>query len=139
MNNFKSLTDSIAISNLVNANGNDVEIFYLDKANYSDLTRDLTFSLSFALKNGHDLGDVKQLIENNYISLGQFKTNADCEDIYDVMQGENWSPLGEARDLIEKKRLCHTSMSVGDVVRVNDQYMFVDMCGFKNLNEVLNK
>jgi hypothetical protein len=33
------------------------------------------------------------------------------------MQGENWSPRGEARPLIEHMGLTHTSMSVGDVLR----------------------
>jgi hypothetical protein len=32
------------------------------------------------------------------------------------MQGEIWSPNGEARDLIESKGLAHTSMCVGDVL-----------------------
>ena len=31
-------------------------------------------------------------------------------------QGEVWSPNGEARDLIRRKGLRHTSMSVGDVI-----------------------
>jgi hypothetical protein len=33
------------------------------------------------------------------------------------MQAEEWSPNGEARDLIRKLGLHHTSMSVGDVAR----------------------
>lgn len=32
------------------------------------------------------------------------------------MQGEVWSPNGEARELIQSKGLQHTSMSVGDVI-----------------------
>lgn len=38
------------------------------------------------------------------------------ERVWVGMQGENWSPNGEARGLIEEKGLRHTSMSVGDVV-----------------------
>ena len=33
------------------------------------------------------------------------------------MQADNWSPHGEARPLIERLGLTHTSMSVGDVLR----------------------
>lgn len=40
----------------------------------------------------------------------------DLESVYFHQQGENWSPNGEARGLIESKGLHHTSMSVGDVV-----------------------
>ena len=35
---------------------------------------------------------------------------------YQAMQGEVWSPNGEARELIQSKGLRHTSMSVGDVI-----------------------
>ncbi|HNS49858.1 MAG TPA: hypothetical protein PKO09_01615 [Anaerolineae bacterium] len=38
-------------------------------------------------------------------------------DAWLQMQGENWSPHGEARPLIEMLDLTHTSMSVGDVLR----------------------
>jgi hypothetical protein len=37
--------------------------------------------------------------------------------VYIQMQGEVWSPQGEARPLIESLHLSHTSMSVGDVAR----------------------
>lgn len=37
------------------------------------------------------------------------------ENLFREMQGEVWSPNGEARDLIQSKGLQHTSMSVGDV------------------------
>lgn len=39
--------------------------------------------------------------------------------LYIAMQGEAWSPKGEANSLIERLGLCHTSMSVGDVVVVH--------------------
>ena len=39
------------------------------------------------------------------------------DDVFRLMQGEIWSPLGEARPLIERLGLFHTSMSVGDVVQ----------------------
>ena len=38
------------------------------------------------------------------------------EHLFHRMQGEVWSPNGEARGLIRSKGLEHTSMSVGDVV-----------------------
>ena len=41
-------------------------------------------------------------------------------DAWLKMQGENWSPHGEARPLIEMLDLTHTSMSVGDVLRDED-------------------
>jgi len=42
------------------------------------------------------------------------------EQVFAALQGENWSSGSEARALIEKKGLQHTSMSVNDVVRDSD-------------------
>ena len=59
----------------------------------------------------------------------------DLEDLFQSMQGENWSPNGEAREMISGKGLQHTSMSVGDVVHEveTDRWFVVDMAGFKEL------
>jgi hypothetical protein len=60
-------------------------------------------------------------------------TGQSLETIYQEMQAEHWSPNGEARKLIESKKLHHTSMSVGDiVVRGNKKYI-VAMFGFREL------
>lgn len=39
------------------------------------------------------------------------------EHVFWQMQGENWSPHGEAREMIRALGLTHTSMYVGDIVR----------------------
>lgn len=61
----------------------------------------------------------------------------ECEAIWLMMQGENWSPNGEARPLIEKKGLRHTSMSVGDaLVEVDSGNVFlVSSVGFKCIRQ----
>jgi hypothetical protein len=41
---------------------------------------------------------------------------ASLDDAFCRMQGENWSPHGEARGLLQSLGLGHTSMSVGDVL-----------------------
>lgn len=54
--------------------------------------------------------------------------------VFDEMQGEMWSPNGEARGLIRSKGLQHTSMSVGDVIVDEDgRVVVVDNIGFKEL------
>jgi len=52
-------------------------------------------------------------------------------DVYREMQGEFWSPNGEARDTIEKAGLQHTSMCVGDIAidQAGNAYM-VDNVGW---------
>ena len=39
--------------------------------------------------------------------------------LYGPMQGDNWSPKGEARSLIAGLGLHHTSMSTGDIFAIN--------------------
>jgi hypothetical protein len=55
----------------------------------------------------------------------------DLEDVFKVMQGEVWSPNGEANGLIVSKGLRHTSMSVGDVVVVGGVISQVAYCGYE--------
>lgn len=42
------------------------------------------------------------------------------DEVYWKMQGEQWSPNGEACSLIERLGLSHTSLSIGDVVQAPD-------------------
>jgi hypothetical protein len=59
------------------------------------------------------------------------------EQCFDLMQGENWSPNGEAWDLIEALGVTHTSMSVGDVaVDENDNAHLVMGMGWKNMGKL---
>ena len=67
-----------------------------------------------------------------HILLGKIK-EIDPEQIFYIMQGEIWSPNGEANELIHSKGLVHTSMSLGDVVVTNGKVMIVDLFGFKTL------
>lgn len=56
------------------------------------------------------------------------------EDVFFLMQGENWSRNGEALSLIEQKKLNHTSMSIGDVIEdeLGDVFI-VEISGFRKL------
>lgn len=47
------------------------------------------------------------------------------EDVYWRMQGEVWSPRGEATPLIKRLGLSHTSLSLGDVVQAPDGLYYV--------------
>lgn len=59
----------------------------------------------------------------------------DKEEVFWQMQGEVWSPNGEAREAIKQLGLSHTSMSVADVIydHKEDKYYFVDTFGFKEV------
>jgi hypothetical protein len=58
-------------------------------------------------------------LDETHAHLGDIRLT-DLEDIYRTMQGEIWSPNGEAKELIQEKGVGHTSMSIGDVVVLQD-------------------
>jgi hypothetical protein len=60
----------------------------------------------------------------------------DLNNVYHKMQGEIWSPNGEAREMLAGKNIKHTSMSIGDIIHncENGDWHVVDRCGFKKLN-----
>jgi len=59
----------------------------------------------------------------------------DLDTVYHDMQGEVWSPHGEARSLIRARGLRHTSMSIGDVAveRSSLKVYLVASIGFEEL------
>ena len=59
-------------------------------------------------------------------------TDSEKEDLFEVLQGENWSPNGEARELIGNLKT-HTSMSVGDVLIQNGDAYMVENFGFAGI------
>jgi len=78
--------------------------------------------------------DVKEVCQHSHVYL--METDAEnLEDLFRNMQGENWSPNGEAREFIKSKRLIHTSMSVGDVAYEIEtgKWYVVDIMGFREL------
>jgi hypothetical protein len=79
------------------------EVYYRHPEGHFKLVKELTFSAT--------CGD--PLFENVCIDLW-------LEEVYRRMQGDCWSPNNEACGLIEELGVEHTSMSVGDIVRVMD-------------------
>jgi hypothetical protein len=55
-------------------------------------------------------------LQTSHVHLCEIEA-ASLGDAYWRMQGENWSPHGEARGLLQSLGLDHTSMSVGDVLQ----------------------
>jgi hypothetical protein len=55
-------------------------------------------------------------LRETHVYLGEIEADS-LDGAFLLMQGENWSPRGEARPLLERLGLHHTSMSVGDVIQ----------------------
>ena len=57
------------------------------------------------------------------------------ENAFFQMQSERWSPNGEARNLIERKALHHTSLSVGDVVVLDGKAWMCTNDGWEEIEQ----
>ena len=109
---FKSLNDTIPAGT--------TEIWYQTKSTWENVS--FRSSPEFSLAT----------LEDTHIHLGSINLERK-EDVFRAMQGENWSPEGEARDLIEDKGLVHTSMSVNDIIKIGNRAWRVASFGFKEI------
>lgn len=56
------------------------------------------------------------------------------ERIFGMMQGAQWSQVGEATTMLRRLGIHHTSMSVGDIIKTGNKVLFVDRDGFTPLS-----
>lgn len=70
----------------------------------------------------------------SHVLLGRIEADS-LDQAFCRMQGEMWSPNGEARHLIRIKGLCHTSMSVHDVIVFDGVPHLVTALGFEELKK----
>ena len=94
-----------------------------------ELARDFLMGPRFIKE--HNINFDPKNLAKTHILLGTIP-ETDPEDVFHYMQGEVWSPNGEARPIIQGKGLSHTSMSVGDVMVIGGEVIMVDMFGFSN-------
>ncbi len=97
-----------------------------------DAGRDMMMGKNFLVKYGK-MPDPNNL-EATHVKIGSVK-ETNPEKIFMMMQGENWSPEGQARSMIRSSGTGHTSMSVGDIVVVNGEAQMVDRFGFTKLDD----
>lgn len=99
---------------------------------YAKSTRDLGMGYDWCAKKGC-LPDLKDL-KKTHVLLGEVKCTSK-EKIFGLLQGEIWSPNGEAHNLIDKSGTKHTSMSVGDIVEMDGKVYMADMRGFREIHK----
>ncbi len=94
-----------------------------------DNGRDFMMGMKWLSERGVEV--TKATLQDTHVKIGTI-AETDPEKVYGMMQGENWSPEGEARELISKSGSGHTSMSVGDVLVIGGKLQMVDRFGFVN-------
>lgn len=67
-----------------------------------------------------------------HVKVGSVKC-ASPERLFVLLQQHKWSPSGEARDMLESMGVKHQSLSVGDVLVVNNRHLLVSERGFVRL------
>lgn len=96
----------------------------------NEVARDMMMGYNFCEKHGL-LPKINSL-EATHVLLGSIASTS-FEQIYQVMQGEYWSPEGEARTILAPLGLGHTSMSMGDIIEIDGAFFIVDSFGFREL------
>lgn len=92
-----------------------------------EFSRDMSEGYEF-LKSNNMLPDLDNL-SATHRPLGTL-AQEDPNQIFSMMQAEVWSPSGQAQDLIKRLGLNHTSMSVGDIIVINNSILMIDRAGF---------
>lgn len=73
-------------------------------------------------------------LDRTHVVVGEI-VETEPDEVYRLMQGEFWSPRGEANDLVSGKGI-YTSMSMGDVMILPDgRTLVVEGCGFRQLED----
>jgi hypothetical protein len=128
---YTSLNDAAAnTGNPAYAKG-ATKIWYMKDESWRDFSMGAEW-----LREHPDLGTLptnEAQLRKSHTLLGSI-AESNKDRIFGLMQGENWSPRGEARNLIQGKGLRHTSMSVGDIIQVGPFIYMVDRDGFEKLN-----
>ena len=97
-----------------------------------DFARDAMMGAAWLAKQGRM--PKPENIKDNYVLIGKIaETNPD--KVFMKMQGEMWSPRGQARNMIRASGTGHTSMSVGDIVKIGNKYLMVDRFGFQDITQ----
>jgi hypothetical protein len=124
---YKTLNDAAKVTGNDDYEDGNTQIWYQK----SDFARDGMMGLSWLAKLGKVPHPGK--LNQTHVLLGNIRER-NPEKIYEMMQANNWSPVGEARLLIQSKGIDHTSMSVGDIVIIGGKTLFVDISGFKDMH-----
>jgi hypothetical protein len=98
-------------------------------------TRDFLMGHEWLLKHTPELiPATPDNLKKTHVRLATIRAS-DADEVFMWLQGENWSPNGEARKLIQSLKLDHTSMSVSDVVVIDGKITMCDTAGWATVGD----
>jgi hypothetical protein len=111
---YRSLNDAAERREILGLKRGETEVWYIRP---DTKWRDTLMSAGYVRDGGEPKlkGWNITALPETHILLGKVASE-DLEAIWQALQAENWSPQGEARNLILGKGLHHTSMMMGDVI-----------------------
>lgn len=123
---YDNIRDAVGVTGNAGYETGGTDIWYMSDSFF----RDGSMGFEWLEKKGL-LPDPKNL-KKTHVFIGRI-SERDLNKVYRMMQGEEWSPNGEARTMIRRKSIGHTSMSIGDVIIVGSKTYMVDSSGFAEL------
>ena len=124
---YKKLSDAAVVSGEEGLQEGETEVWYMNQERWN-----AGGSMGFAFQEMNGTLPDPEYLSKTHILLGKVKEK-NPENVFRLMQGEVWSPEGEANKFIGSIGAVHTSMSVGDVIVVDGKVMMVDMSGFREV------
>lgn len=127
---YSNLNDAAKHTGLPLLEKGDIKIFYSKNNHFRHV--------SLLAYSKQDLSELFSNMEITHVLVGEIGGKEEytpqeffkcLENIYHVMQGDIWSPNGEANSLI-KGMETHTSMSMGDLIVYKQELYSVSAFGF---------
>jgi hypothetical protein len=127
---YATLNDAATVLGIEGLGRGETQIWYTN----DDLPEARFFRIGSEAFESHDMRvPTLESLEQTHIKLGQIE-EANLDQIYYLLQAPIWSPEGEARDFIMSLgSVFHTSMSVGDIIVIDDTLYMVDSYGFSKI------
>jgi carbonic anhydrase/acetyltransferase-like protein (isoleucine patch superfamily) len=124
---YRTLKDAYEVTNDPRFLSGKTQIWYYKRSE----SRDFGMG-SFGLERSGKWPSVENL-SLTHVFIG-FVDESNPSKVFQMMQGEYWSPNGEASTLPALRMAGHTSMSVGDIIVFpGSKALMVDMAGFYDL------
>lgn len=124
---YERLSDAAFTTGDTRYTGESAVVWYSRR----DSFRDFSMGAEFLREQGVALPTLETL-ENTHVRVGALG-ETDPDRIFVMMQGEVWSPLGQARTFLRSIGSGHTSMSVGDVIQIGNALYMVETVGFERI------